>query len=72
MPVSILSNSAGSRDDVGFKEAEKVEESLGITVIRHGGKKPLVFEEVMKHVNHTENKSKLNPLNIDLDSNGFL
>jgi phosphatidylglycerophosphatase GEP4 len=33
--VSILSNSVGSREDKGFEEAIKVEETLGISIIRH-------------------------------------
>ncbi|KAI8064931.1 mitochondrial PGP phosphatase-domain-containing protein [Thamnidium elegans] len=38
--VVIVSNSAGTEDDVGYKEAQKLEESLGVTVLRHKEKKP--------------------------------
>lgn len=38
--VVIVSNSAGTEDDVGYKEAQKLEESLGVTVMRHKEKKP--------------------------------
>ncbi|CAO0794501.1 unnamed protein product [Mucor circinelloides] len=38
--VLIVSNSAGTKDDVDYKEAQKLEESLGVTVLRHDEKKP--------------------------------
>jgi len=37
--VAVLSNSAGSSDDVpGYEDASRLELSLGIPVIRHGSK----------------------------------
>jgi phosphatidylglycerophosphatase GEP4 len=47
--VAILSNSVGSREDKGFEEAIKVEETLGISVIRHMKKKPEVKEDIYLH-----------------------
>lgn len=38
--VLIVSNSAGTKDDVDYKEAQKLEESLGVAVLRHDEKKP--------------------------------
>jgi phosphatidylglycerophosphatase GEP4 len=47
--VAILSNSVGSREDKGFEEAMKVEDTLGISVIRHMLKKPEVKEDIYLH-----------------------
>ena len=47
--VAILSNSAGSKDDVGYKEANEIETTMGLKVIRHEKKKPLIKEDVMNH-----------------------
>jgi phosphatidylglycerophosphatase GEP4 len=47
--VAILSNSAGTPDDVNFADAVALEESLGISVIRHVEKKPGGIAEVLKH-----------------------
>lgn len=44
--ISVLSNSAGTLDDVGHKQAEAAEQALGIAVIRHKQKKPACLEEV--------------------------
>ena len=38
--VAILSNSAGTKDDVDDKDAIEIEESLHIAVIQHEEKKP--------------------------------
>ena len=43
----ILSNSAGSSDDIEYRDALRIEESLGIDVIRHRHKKPLGGEEIL-------------------------
>lgn len=47
--VAILSNSAGTPDDSEYKQAARIEESLGVPVIRHTEKKPGGLAEVMKH-----------------------
>lgn len=47
--VAILSNSAGTNDDVDFVDAQKLEETLGIPVIRHKEKKPGGLAEVLQH-----------------------
>ena len=47
--MAILSNSVGSREDKGFEEALRVEETLGISVIRHMQKKPEVKEDIYLH-----------------------
>lgn len=47
--VAILSNSAGTRDDENHQDAERIEATLGIRVIRHDEKKPGGFHEVMHH-----------------------
>ena len=47
--VAILSNSAGTKDDPGYKAAISIEEALGINVIRHNEKKPGGLSEVMEH-----------------------
>jgi len=47
--MAVLSNSVGSKDDPDYAEAKIVEESLGISVIRHEKKKPAVHEDIMHH-----------------------
>jgi phosphatidylglycerophosphatase GEP4 len=47
--IAILSNSVGSKEDIGYKEAIIIEEALGIKVIRHVNKKPEVNEDVLVH-----------------------
>jgi hypothetical protein len=44
--IAILSNSAGSCDDVGFEMAIKTEKNIGLPVIRHEIKKPGCLKEV--------------------------
>jgi phosphatidylglycerophosphatase GEP4 len=44
--ISILSNSAGSRDDKEYREAEEIEFNTQIRVIRHQYKKPNVYKEI--------------------------
>lgn len=36
--LAVLSNSVGSSDDVGFVQAEQLERSLELRVVRHGTK----------------------------------
>lgn len=48
--VAILSNSAGTlQDDPDFQDAIRIEESMGIAVIRHKEKKPGGLDEVLQH-----------------------
>lgn len=47
--IAIVSNSAGTKDDDGYKDAIAIEEALGIKVIRHDEKKPGGLDEVLKH-----------------------
>ena len=49
--VAIVSNSVGSKDDHGYKEAILLESALGISVIRHQHKKPDVSLEIQQHFN---------------------
>lgn len=43
----IVSNRAGSSSDIGDAEAELLERNTGVTVLRHGGKKPGCHETIM-------------------------
>jgi len=52
--VAILSNSAGTRDDKDYKDANNIEVSLGIRVIRHNEKKPGGLDEVLQHFELTD------------------
>ena len=52
--IAILSNSVGSKEDIGYKEAIIIEEALGVKVIRHLNKKPEVNEDVLVHFNTKE------------------
>jgi phosphatidylglycerophosphatase GEP4 len=38
--VIVFSNSAGSADDVNYAEAERLEQSLGVAILRHQERKP--------------------------------
>jgi phosphatidylglycerophosphatase GEP4 len=55
--VAILSNSAGTRDDVDYKDAIEIEEKMGLAVIRHDEKKPGGLEEVLRHFQLTDSSS---------------
>jgi phosphatidylglycerophosphatase GEP4 len=44
--IVILSNSAGSRDDKDYREAEEIEKVTGLKVLRHENKKPNVYKEI--------------------------
>lgn len=52
--VAVLSNSAGSGDDVGHVAAKELERKLDIAVIRHDHKKPACSKEVMAHFSQIE------------------
>eukprot|EP00591_Stephanopyxis_turris_P006374 CAMPEP_0195529870 /NCGR_PEP_ID=MMETSP0794_2-20130614/32515_1 /TAXON_ID=515487 /ORGANISM="Stephanopyxis turris, Strain CCMP 815" /LENGTH=196 /DNA_ID=CAMNT_0040661245 /DNA_START=173 /DNA_END=763 /DNA_ORIENTATION=+ len=47
--VAILSNSAGTLDDPGYEDAIRIEQEMGIQVIRHNEKKPGGLDEMMQH-----------------------
>lgn len=47
--IVIMSNSAGTKDDVGYREADKIESELGIRVLRHLRKKPGGIKEVKNY-----------------------
>eukprot|EP00051_Salpingoeca_urceolata_P007602 m.98972 g.98972 ORF g.98972 m.98972 type:complete len:206 (-) comp15309_c0_seq1:95-712(-) len=47
--VAILSNSAGSQDDVGGVEAARLESTLGVPVLRHDLKKPACGQDALAH-----------------------
>ena len=49
--VAIMSNSAGTLDDPDYEDAIRIEEALGIAVIRHNEKKPGGLPEVLAHFN---------------------
>ncbi len=46
--MAILSNSVGSKEDKGHKEAKLLEEKIGVSVIRHERKKPEVEEDILR------------------------
>jgi phosphatidylglycerophosphatase GEP4 len=56
--VAIMSNSAGTRDDPDYTDAKRIEETLGIAVIRHDEKKPGGLNEVLAHF-HMEDPAEL-------------
>lgn len=45
----IVSNSAGTDDDVDYKQAEKLERDTGVTVLRHPTKKPGCHGEILEY-----------------------
>lgn len=45
----IVSNSAGSSDDIGYKEASMLEKTTGVPVLRHTVKKPGCGKEILEH-----------------------
>lgn len=46
----IVSNSAGTNSDPGFKEAELLEQNTGVKVLRHSTKKPGCHDEIMSYL----------------------
>ncbi|KAI8393926.1 mitochondrial PGP phosphatase-domain-containing protein [Radiomyces spectabilis] len=48
--IVIVSNSAGTNDDKDYKEADKLEASLDVSVLRHAEKKPSGGEALAKHL----------------------
>ena len=61
--LAILSNSAGSRDDKNFVEANEIEKNFGIQVIKHENKKPRVYKEILDTFN-IQNNNKVDNYNI--------
>ena len=58
--VAILSNSVGSKDDPGFKEAILIESIMKVPVIRHPTrKKPDVREDIEAHFEGRAEKSEI-------------
>jgi len=47
--VAVLSNSAGTKDDIDYEDALEIERDMGINVIRHDVKKPGGMDEVLRH-----------------------
>lgn len=45
----IVSNSSGSNDDPGYKQAELLEMNTGVPVLRHSAKKPGCHEEIFSY-----------------------
>eukprot|EP00978_Attheya_sp_CCMP212_P024579 scaffold77469_cov50-Attheya_sp.AAC.4 len=57
--VAILSNSAGTLDDPGHKDAAEIESAMGIAVIRHDEKKPGGLKEMLDHFEGVEDASQV-------------
>ncbi|KAI7851991.1 mitochondrial PGP phosphatase-domain-containing protein [Circinella umbellata] len=57
--IGIVSNSAGTNDDVDYTEANKLENSLGVTVLRHSEKKPSGGEALVKHFNNVAGQQNI-------------
>jgi len=57
--VAILSNSAGSKDDIDYEHAIEIEQAMGINVIRHDEKKPGGLKDVLKHFPGIDEPSQL-------------
>jgi len=49
--LAILSNSAGSKDDINYLEATKIEKASGLKVVKHFHKKPRVYNDILKTFN---------------------
>jgi phosphatidylglycerophosphatase GEP4 len=47
--ILIVSNSAGTNDDINYVQATKLEENTGITVLRHPTKKPGCGNEILQY-----------------------
>ena len=56
--VAILSNSAGTGDDPQYQQAQTIETSLGIAVIRHATKKPGGIHEVQQHFRNVPHETR--------------
>jgi len=47
--IAILSNTAGSKNDINYEDLKKIEENFKIKVIKHEYKKPNVNKEILDH-----------------------
>lgn len=47
--ILIVSNSAGTDDDIDHKQAQKLENDTGVTVLRHSTKKPGCHDEILAY-----------------------
>ena len=47
--IAILSNTAGSKNDINYEDLKKIEENFQIKVIKHENKKPNVDKEILDH-----------------------
>ncbi|KAI5956810.1 hypothetical protein KGF54_000427 [Candida jiufengensis] len=45
----IVSNSAGTNDDINHEQAQILEQKTGVTVLRHSIKKPGCYEEILSY-----------------------
>lgn len=45
----IVSNSAGTNDDIGYKQALELEANTGVKVLRHPTKKPGCHDEILQY-----------------------
>lgn len=45
----VVSNTAGSNDDIDYKQAQLLEKELGVAVLRHSVKKPGCGQEIMNY-----------------------
>lgn len=52
----IVSNSAGTNDDIDYKQALKLENDTGVTVLRHPTKKPGCFNEIQAYFDELDIK----------------
>merc|ERR1711862_265202 len=57
--VAILSNSAGTKDDLNHLNAKLLESSTGISVIKHNDKKPGGIKDVLDHFEDISTPSQL-------------
>ena len=60
----IVSNSAGTNDDLNHSQALELEHSLGVDVLRHSTKKPGCHEEILDYF--STNGITNNPNEIDV------
>ena len=56
--IAILSNTAGSNNDINFGDLNLIEQNFGIKVIKHKRKKPCVDLEIFEHFKIQKSDSK--------------
>ena len=57
----IVSNSAGTGDDLGGKEAELLERNTGVKVFRHSTKKPGCGSEILAYFRNNPDSAVMKP-----------